>query len=146
MTEFIVDASVVIQHLITEPLTPHANALFGEVGKSIQLYAPEFCIWECTNVLWKHVRFHGMPQSQAEQLVTDVISLPITIVPTTKLLPRALQIGLSYQLAIYDSAYIALAGQLTYPLITADTRQAQVAQTEGISLKALTDFKPIQGK
>jgi predicted nucleic acid-binding protein len=74
-----------------------------------RLYVPEFCLLECTNVLWKQVRFHKLPVSEAERLTTDLVGLPLTIVPVTGMLPRALEIGLAHQLAIYDSMYIALA-------------------------------------
>ena len=54
---------------------------------------------------------------------------------------RALEIGLKHELAVYDSVYIALAEQLGHPLITDDSRQATAASAEGITLKAITDFK-----
>jgi len=42
----------------------------------------------------------------------------------------------------YDSAYIALAENLGLPLITADEKQANAAQSVGAKLKPLTDFAP----
>jgi predicted nucleic acid-binding protein len=60
MTDYIVDASVVIQELIEDTYSLQARA--------DRLHVPEFCLLECTNVLWKQVRFHGMPGSEAEQL------------------------------------------------------------------------------
>jgi len=55
-------------------------------------------------------------------------------------MPRALEIGLKHQLAIYDSIYIALAEKLNYPLITVDQKQAKASQAEGITLKNIADF------
>jgi len=37
-------------------------------------------------------------------------------------------------LAVYDSAYIALALHYAYPLVTLDQRQSQTAVAEGVSL------------
>jgi predicted nucleic acid-binding protein len=127
MNEYIVDATIIIQHLITESMTAHADALFDEVGNTVTLHAPVFCLLEATNVIWKHVRFQRMPISEAEILVADLVALPITISPVEDLLPRALQIGLAHQLAVYDSVYIALAEKLKLPLITVDARQSNAA-------------------
>jgi predicted nucleic acid-binding protein len=143
MSDYIIDASVVIQHLLNETYTPNANALFDEVGKTITVYVPEFCLLECTNVLWKQVRFQGMPASQADQMVTDLMAMAMTLVPTTNLLKRGLQIGLTHQLAVYDSLYIALAETLNYPLVTVDERQSKAALAEGVHLKPLSDFTPL---
>ncbi len=142
MTEYVVDASVAIQHFITDTYTANADALFVQLGNSVELYVPEFCIVECTNVLWKEVRLRGMPHTTAEKMVNDLTTLPLTILSVSDLLKRALQIGLSYQLVIYDSVYIAVAESLGYPLITADAKQATVAKTIGVTLKPITDFTP----
>lgn len=95
---------------------------------------------ECTNVIWKQVRFQGMPQDQADNLVHDLNALPLTIMPVTGLLARGLHIGLIHGLAVYDSVYIALAEWLRIPLITADERQEKAANAMGVTIKALTDF------
>ncbi len=142
MANYIVDASVVISRLIRESATPNAIALFKQVQPPEYLYAPEFCRLECVNVLWKHVRFQGMPQKQAETTIRDLSALPLKIVPVTSLYADAFQIGLAHQLAIYDSVYIALAKHLNYPLITLDQPQTRAALLEGVTIKPLTDFKP----
>jgi predicted nucleic acid-binding protein len=142
MSNYVVDASIVVQHFITDTHTRHVDALFDQVGVAITVHVPEFGLLECANVLWKNVRFQGMPQSSAETLVKDLIALDISFEPVVELLPRALEIGVKHQLAIYDSVYIALAEQLGYELITDDEKQAKAASAEGVSLKAITDFKP----
>ncbi|UBF24989.1 type II toxin-antitoxin system VapC family toxin [Kovacikia minuta CCNUW1] len=114
----------------------------GLIAQGDRLYIPEFCLLECTNVLWKHVRFDGLPQADAVEIITDLLKLPFQIVAVHPLLSRALQIGLTNQLAVYDSLYIALALELDCPLITVDTRQATAAIASGATLKAITDFSP----
>ena len=143
MSDYIVDASVVIQRLIRETHTEYVKVLFNQLTAADNLIVPEFCFLECTNVLWKQVRFQGIVQRQAESLVRDLIALPLTVMLVCDLLPRGLQIGLTHQLALYDSVYIALAEKLNYPLITADERQERAASAEGITIKALTDFSPM---
>ncbi len=80
----------------------------------------------------------------AKALITDLRDLPLTIAMMSELLERSLDIGLAHALAIYDSAYIALAQNLEIPLITADTKQTNAAQSVGAKLKPLTDFTPPQ--
>ncbi len=142
MSSYIVDASVVIQRLIYDNETEYAKALFRQLTRGDTLYIPEFCVLECTNVIWKQVRFRGMSPTQAEILVHDLVGLPLMLVPITGMLPRGLQIGLKHQLAVYDAVYIALAEQLNHPLITVDGRQEDAAKAEGIQTKPLSDFKP----
>ncbi len=140
MRDYIVDASVVIQYLITDTYTSNARTLFNTLTKNDKIHVPEFCLLECTNVLWKQVRFSGMSASDADALVTDLNMLPLNIIPVQFILNRALEIGLQHQLAVYDSAYIALAERLSYPFITVDNRQQQAARAVGITLKLVTDF------
>lgn len=140
MADYIVDTSAVIQHLLNEDFTVNVDRLFDLLGSEVALYIPEFCLVECTNVLWKHVRFQGLPERDAEILLKDLSDLAFTIVPVDQALPRALQIALAHQLAVYDSIYIALAEHYHYPMITADARQEAVAKTVGVTLKPITDF------
>ena len=139
---YVVDASVIIAALVSDPQTAHARAMLDQVKPLADLHMPEFGRIECANVLWKRVRFHGMPAAQAEALIADLIALPLTIIPPAAFYKRALQIGLRHELAIYDSIYIALAEQLNLPLITADVRQSRAAAQESITLKPLADFSP----
>lgn len=65
MTAYVVDASVVTEYLVMGHYTPNAVAFFQQMTGVDQLIVPEFCLLECTNVLWKHVRFQGMPANEA---------------------------------------------------------------------------------
>src|SRR5512133_956012 len=99
MALYIIDASVVIEYLITGPYTSHAQALFTTVTPSDRLVVPEFCLLECTNVLWKQVRFQSMPVSTAQALLRHLRKLPLMRVPVKAALDTALSIGLKHQLA-----------------------------------------------
>lgn len=140
MSQYIVDASITVQLVIQDIHTPEVKILFAGVDQGDKLIIPEFGLLECANVLWKQVRFHDVPPEKAAKHIKDLQEFDLQIFPVIGLLPRALEIGLRHQLAVYDSVYIALAEQMTYPLITDDKRQAKAAQAEGVSLKAITDF------
>jgi predicted nucleic acid-binding protein len=141
MANYVVDASIVIQRLIRQPYTPNAQVLFRQAPNPHQLIVPEFCLLECTNVLWKQVRFFGLPQFQAEQLVKGLRALPLQRAPVKRLLDSALNIGLKHQITVYDSVYIRLAIEFGYPLITVDESQARSASTEGVNLEPITNLR-----
>lgn len=137
---YVIDASILIQRFLVETYTPNVQALTARLYEGDELFIPEFCLIECTNVFWTCVRFRGMPQADAEQFTDELSLLPLQIMPIAGLLLPALKIGLNYQLAIYDSLYIALAQDLACPLITMDARQSEAAVASGIALKLITDF------
>jgi predicted nucleic acid-binding protein len=57
MTDYIVDASVIIQELIQDTYSQQVRVLFKGLIATDRLHVPEFCLLECTNVIWKQVRF-----------------------------------------------------------------------------------------
>lgn len=138
---YVVYANIVIQRLIVEQDTPEVKVLFDQMLLGTELIVPEFCRIECTNVLWKQVRFQGMPADVAEGLLAQLIALPLTVMEILHLMPRSLQIGLRHELAIYDSIYIAMAERFDCELITIDRRQANAARSLGVKLKPIGDFK-----
>lgn len=142
MAAYVVDATVVMHYLIADTYTANAKAFFGSVTSQDRLIVPEFCLMECTNVLWKQVRFHGSSQADAEALLRDLYRLPLRRTPVKRALRAALRIGLRHSLAIYDSAYIALALQSRASLLTVDQPQSRAATAEGVILKPITDFRP----
>jgi predicted nucleic acid-binding protein len=143
VTVYVVDTSIVIQRLITDTHSPNVKVLFGGLADSQdELWVPEFCLLECANVLWKQVRFSGLPEDQAHQLLRDLVVLPLHVIPVSDLFSSAMRIGLDHELAIYDSVYIAMAFHLGYPLITVDEKQEKAAKDIGVTVKAVTDFVP----
>jgi predicted nucleic acid-binding protein len=140
MAHYIVDASVVIEYLMTGPYTPNTQAFFNQITAADQLTVPEFCLLECTNVIWKQVRFNSMSRSDAEELLRVLRMLKLRRAPMKRLLNSALEIALNNTLAVYDSAYIALALQLSAPLLTVDQRQTRAATAEGVTLIPITNF------
>ena len=75
MTQYIVDASIVVQLLVTDTHTTETKVLFKGINNGDKLIIPEFGLLECTNVLWKHVRFHGVDPVEAKKLVKALIAL-----------------------------------------------------------------------
>lgn len=139
--KFVVDASILIQAYTRESDTARVQTLLSTLQKSVHIiFVPEFCLLECSNILWKHTQFQGMPLTQAQQAITAMRRLPLIVRTSLSLLPRSLTVGDQYKLAMYDSIYVALAEELNCPLITVDQRQAAAATAVSVALKPITDF------
>jgi predicted nucleic acid-binding protein len=141
MANYVVDASIVIEYLITGPYTPHAQAFFSQIEDDDKLDVPEFCLLECTNVIWKQARFGNMSGEIAGELLTELRKLKLRRAPMKRLLDETLTIALDNKIAVYDASYIALAKRSAYPLISIDRQQIRAALAEGVSVIPLTDFK-----
>jgi predicted nucleic acid-binding protein len=143
MSNAVIDASIVAQLVIDDTYSIQVEYLLEQVfQKEITRYAPEFCVIECANVIWKHARLNDLPAEKIEAGLNRLPALPIRYVAARSHIREAYRIGFKHSLAIYDSIYIALARSLDCPLITVDARQAAAAQAEQITLKLITDFAP----
>ncbi len=100
---YVVDTSVVAHYLYADTYTPQVQFLVDRMYQGDRLYIPEFGLIECVNVLWKKVRFQGLLQTNAEQLIDELLVLPFQIVLVKDILLQALQIGLTRQLAVYNN-------------------------------------------
>jgi predicted nucleic acid-binding protein len=146
---YVVDTSILIQGYIREVDTARVRSLLqGAITPepTVTLHAPEFCILECANILWKRVIFHNKTVAETEQALANLLAFPLAVHSSPELLSRALTLGIDHQLAIYDSIYLALAERLACPLITADERQAKAAESIGVTLKPITDFAEFSNK
>ena len=141
MANYIIDASIVIEYLITGSYTSNVQAFFNQLTAADRLTVPEFCLLECTNVIWKQVRFNGMSRGDAEELLRLLRTLKLRRAPMKRLLDRALDIALNNTLAVYDSGYIALALHYGYPLISIDQPQIRAAAAERVTVIPVTTFK-----
>lgn len=47
MATYVVDASVLIQYLVTQVYTPETRVLIARMYQGDQLHIPEFCLLEC---------------------------------------------------------------------------------------------------
>ncbi len=127
---FVVDTSVLIQAFIRDQDTARARSILRSIfdpDNPTVIHVPEFCLLECANILWKRVQFQSTPLDVMQRTLNTLLATPLTVQPVITLLPRALALGVSHHLAVYDALYIALAESLRHPLITVDQRQRSVA-------------------
>ena len=134
MAGYVVDASVLVEYLVTGPQARHARGFLQRLSESDIVTVPDFCLTECTNAIWKQHRFHGMPEELAIQLFDVLRGMDLQTVPIESFLGESLTIGMRHRLAIYDSCYLALAADLGYQLVSLDRGQLRAAGAEGLSL------------
>jgi predicted nucleic acid-binding protein len=130
----VVDASVGIKLFLAEPLSDRADALFTHLGDDppARLYVPDLFFIECTNILWKYVQRFAYDVSSARQNLAELAGLPVQVISTLLLAESALDLAITYGSSAYDAAYVALANDLSLPLVTAD--EALVRRFDGTVL------------
>lgn len=139
----VVDASVGIKLFVAEPLSNDAHALFAHLADDppAQLFVPDLFYIECTNILWKYTRRLGLPPPDARLFVERLGQLAITAYSTASLMADALDIAMEQGLTAYDAAYVALARQLSLPLVTADGHLVDVLAETKDDIRRLGDVE-----
>ena len=138
----VVDASAGIKLFLVEPLAGQADALFASLAASppARLYVPDFFYIECTNILGKYVRRFGYAPEAAHQDVVDLVRLSLRVASTASLAEAALALALEHGLTAYDAAYVALAQELSLPLVTADQALIRRLAGSGLDVRWLGDW------
>lgn len=91
---YIVDASVVVEYVIGGEGSKSVDTFFDRLTTSDRLFVPEFCLLECSNVIWKRVRFNGLQPEQAKSLIETLNLLKLRRVPVSALLGKTLEIAI----------------------------------------------------
>jgi len=119
MSLLVVDASVGIKWFVPEVLSPEALAL-RHAGHD--LHVPNFFEVEIANIVWKKHRRGELNRVDAEDIVTQLVLLPLTRHAESPLLASALDLAVQSQRTVYDCLYLALAKQLGGVMMTADEK------------------------
>ena len=113
---YLVDTSVVVKWVATEPQPDVAGALRGE-----HVIAPDLLRAELAQALYKKVKKAELTPFDALAGQAAVESL-IEFLPSTGMSARALELSLELNHAAGDCFFLALAELLDEPLVTADLR------------------------
>ena len=124
--KLIVDASVAVKWLFTEEGTAESRQLLAH---RIVLHAPDFILTEAANVIWKKARRNEVVDAQS--YLEELARLPDAVVlrPSADLVAHAAAIALEIDHPIYDCLYLACAEVEGAPLVTADGKLRDAAQT-----------------
>lgn len=113
----IVDASVAVKWVVSEPGSAEAAALLQK-----RLGAPALWLSEASNALWAKVMRRQLSPDEARGQAADLADAPVTAIALPGLLPDAMSMALELQHPIYDCFYLAAATQKDTHVVTADQR------------------------
>ena len=144
LPDAVVDASVGIKLFVAEEMSEQAELLFASMAndRPVRLYVPDLFYVECTNILWKYVRRHGLPAEQAHANLSDLSALSLQAVPTVEIVQEALEIVIGFGATAYDACYVALSYRLGAYLITADERLVRQFAGSRYRIRWLGDIRP----
>ena len=116
----VVDASVGLKWFVPEV---HATEARQWRSGPDELHVPAFFFdLEIANILWKKVRGAEITRADADLILGQLPTLPLTRHPELPLLAPAFDLANRTQRTVYDCLYLALAMQLGGRMVTADLR------------------------
>lgn len=119
MTALVIDASALIKLYIDEE---GSEAMEAAVQYADLLLAPDLLLPETANILWKYVVRGQLSTADADELLGDILQMPIRFTASYDLIESALRIAVDTKRTVYDSLYVALAIHANATLVTADER------------------------
>ncbi|MEE8410204.1 MAG: type II toxin-antitoxin system VapC family toxin [Myxococcota bacterium] len=124
--ECVLDASVVarwwLEDVRTETTAAASEFLRAlEVGE-FQIHVPDLVFPAVSNAFWKATKFAGWSPDEARNATRDLVALGLTTHPTIGLAESAMELGITYEISVYDATYIALGQHLEIPVYSADSK------------------------
>lgn len=135
----VIDASIGIKLFLQEDGSQDVRGLFERsiLHSDECLFVPDLFFIECANILWKKVQRGEISPSFAADSLADLADLSIPSTPTSDLMNQALEIACAFNVTAYDACYIALAAVIGIPLLTADTRLADIMKGSNYDIAVL---------
>lgn len=128
----VVDANVLSFYLIEGERTPDAKVLRDLDAEWI---VPAFWCVEFQSILWKYVRFGGMPTEDALQLLDQALDM-FSINEVTPPPDVVLRDALKWRITVYDAQYASLARQMGIPCVTEDGPVQDACPGIAVSIEA----------
>jgi predicted nucleic acid-binding protein len=130
----VVDTSIVIKWVLSEPDTHTAEALLANWSNAkVTVIAPMLLAYEITNVLYQNTRRGNITIQKAREALAEVLNTGLILEssPISAISKRAIELAAQFNLsATYDAYYLALAEQKDCELWTADTRLYKSVQNK----------------
>lgn len=127
--KYVIDSSVMVKWVLTEPDSDKARRLRDDFGKSVhELISPDIFTLEASHALTHAERQVRIQVGQAKTLFLDILTTPPYIYSFQPLHLRAIDISSTLRIGVYDCIYVALAEREMCDLVTADTTMVHVLQ------------------
>jgi predicted nucleic acid-binding protein len=137
----VVDASVVLKWQLTdEENMLQATALRDDYyyRRLLLAIAPSLLVYEVTNGIATATRRKRITPEKANLALSNLLELGIELKEVEPL--RILELALSYNIAVYDAAYLALAEREKCPLWTGDRPFYQTVKSSVPQVKWIGDY------
>ncbi len=134
----VVDASVILKWVISEPDSAKATALAAQPLSTSALWTAE-----AGNVLWRYVKLGQLSESEALIRFAQLRAAPMTSVDLEQDAERTFSLSVEIGHPIYDCFYLALAIRESTHVVTADSRFAAAVRRHGkwtSNLKLLSEL------
>jgi len=128
LTRLVIDASVAIKWVVSEPGSLEAIRL-----AVADMIAPELICAECANILWKKVRRGELTAAAAQAAAAVLEQSGIELRTMRTAIGDALQTAISLDHPAYDSLYLALAAAEGCPFVTADETLVRKLKQSAVS-------------
>ena len=123
MSPRVIDASVALKWYVPEIHYEGAVRLLErQRAGEVHFHVPDLFLAETGNILWKKHRSGDLERPEMLRIAQALGGVPKTVYPTAVLLPAALDLAADLDRTVYDCLYLALAGALACPLVTADQK------------------------
>lgn len=120
MKGYVVDASVAVKWLVSEPLSAESATL---LDSGATLLAPDLLFAEATSALAAKHRHREMSREELAEAVDLLRIAPVsTPLSMRRLASSAARLAVDLEHPVYDCFYLALAIHEDYPVVTADNR------------------------
>ena len=121
---YVLDASVIIKWFSEEEFTDTAVEIRNRFFKGkCELAAPDLDLYDVPNALRFNPNFNDDDVIEAVNSLFDMgISI---IVPTPRVIKSSIAIAFKYNITIYDAFYVALANEIGFTFVTADSKLCQ---------------------
>jgi predicted nucleic acid-binding protein len=142
MNDAVVDSCVVAKWILAEDDSEQAERFFTDtVRHGKQLLVLDHALVEVANAVWKR-HYRGLiPLSEARQYVRDLLTSPLQILPSARLLDAAMEIAEKHGRTIYDALFVALVADLRLPGVTADEPLWQAVHADHPNIVLLRDWR-----